>query len=164
MEEMPGTKKIANNIWEYSNYINNCLLSLARKGINNKNGCLFMDSLSHKQGIMLLAVKELNAINPNGSSLKELARHLGITEPSASVMVNTLVKKGVLRRLTSDSDRREVKIKLTETVGEFFFNMDQAIYRQIMNIADIYGEELLLKWQDLLQQLRVALDALKKDG
>ena len=161
MREGIAMQNIAKNIWESSIFINNYLLNLARKGLASEGSCLTLDSLSHKQGIMVLAVKELNTIHSNGSSLKELARHLGITEPSASVMVNSLVKKGFLKRLTSDIDRREVKIQLTETVDDHFSNIDQAIYQQIISIGDVYGKELLLQWNDLLQQLRPALTSLK---
>lgn len=157
MGEITDMNQIAGTIWETGNYINNCLLSLARRDIA-EDSCL-LDTLSSKQGKMVLAVKELNALHPGGCSLKKLARHLGISEPSASVMVNALVKREVLQRLTSDSDRREVKIQLTDRLAVYFANIDRAIYRNIINIGELHGRELLIKWQDLLRELARILDS-----
>lgn len=164
MEGCQAMKNIAENIRESNEYITNCLSSLVRKEIAGEDSSLLLDSLSTKQFIMVKAVKELAAMHPDGSSLKELARRLGITEPSASVMVTALVRKGILKRLPSDSDRRGVNIQLTPTVVDHFAALDQALCRRIMSIADVCSEELLLQWRDLLQQLRLALASLAADG
>lgn len=49
-----------------------------------------------------------------GSSLAELAEHLGLTPPSASALVDGLVTKGVLLRVESPGDRRRVELRLSD--------------------------------------------------
>ncbi len=152
-------KEVAKNIWHSSERINIRLLNLAQQQITHEQGDDLMDALSSKQFRMVRAVKELSSnMYPEGSSLKELARYQGISEPSASVMVNTLVKKGVLIRHIPESDRRAVKIQLAEEVTKHFEAIDQALYRNIAAIAETCGNELLLQWQHILQQVSQILD------
>ena len=49
----------------------------------------------------------------NGRSISELAEDLNITNPSATVSVNKLAKKGFVQKVTSENDRRVVQVYLT---------------------------------------------------
>jgi len=48
-----------------------------------------------------------------GSSLSDVAEHLGLTAPSTSVMVDGLVSRGLVARQTHSGDRRRVTLALT---------------------------------------------------
>jgi DNA-binding MarR family transcriptional regulator len=48
-----------------------------------------------------------------GSSLSDVAVHLGLTAPSTSVMVNGLVSRDLVARRTDPTDRRRVTLALT---------------------------------------------------
>jgi len=52
--------------------------------------------------------------NPD-SSLSDLAEHLGLTLPSASKLVDGLVKQKLLTRKESAEDRRRLTLMLTQT-------------------------------------------------
>ena len=69
-------------------------------------------------------VKSLNCSIPQGElikhlsehesmSLSDIARHLGITKPSASVMIDGMENRGLVRRETPKEDRRSTLITLT---------------------------------------------------
>jgi DNA-binding MarR family transcriptional regulator len=47
------------------------------------------------------------------ASMKEVAKFLGITPPSATVLVNRLVKTGELKRVLDSNDRRTVNVAAT---------------------------------------------------
>ncbi|HUJ74042.1 MAG TPA: MarR family transcriptional regulator [bacterium] len=49
----------------------------------------------------------------DGSSLREVACHLGLTPPSASKMVDVLERRALLRRRASSQDRRRITLALT---------------------------------------------------
>lgn len=49
-----------------------------------------------------------------GVSLSNVADHMGLTLPTVSKMIDTLVKRGLVLRETSDNDRRFIALKLTE--------------------------------------------------
>ncbi len=56
-------------------------------------------------------------------SMKSLAAHLRITPPSASALVDGLVTKGFLERVSSSRDRRTVSIKLTPKSHKLFTSL-----------------------------------------
>jgi len=49
-----------------------------------------------------------------GTSLSTVARHVGIADATASVMVSRLVERGLVSRTSDPSERRRVMLKLTE--------------------------------------------------
>lgn len=50
--------------------------------------------------------------NP-GSSLSSVAEHLGIARPTASALVDRLVRRGLIHRDTDPSERRRTRLTLT---------------------------------------------------
>jgi DNA-binding MarR family transcriptional regulator len=50
----------------------------------------------------------------SGCSLRALAVHLGVTAPTCSVLVDRLVRRGVVSRSQSQTSRREVALRLTQ--------------------------------------------------
>jgi DNA-binding MarR family transcriptional regulator len=64
----------------------------------------------------------------DGSSLSDLAWHLGLTSPSASVMVNGLVGRGLVARQAHPVDRRRVTLALTP-VGQAAMESARAMTR-----------------------------------
>ena len=61
--------------------------------------------------------------NP-GTSLVDIANHLGLTPPSTSKMVDGLLGRNLLSRQNCESDRRRIAMKLTEKGEE---SLDYAI-------------------------------------
>ena len=62
--------------------------------------------------------------NPD-ASLSDLANHLGLTLPSVSKLVDGLVKKGLISRQESTTDRRRLMLVLTQS-GESIINSARA--------------------------------------
>ena len=48
-----------------------------------------------------------------GASLSEVAEHMGLTPPSVCKMIDGLVSRGLVQRVTSPDDRRRVELALT---------------------------------------------------
>lgn len=64
--------------------------------------------------LSMLHIGTLHYIAEQGSPLMtEVARHLYITRPSATSLINALVRSGHLQRLADSRDRRAVRLKLT---------------------------------------------------
>jgi len=51
--------------------------------------------------------------NNAGASLSQVAEHVGLSMPAMSRLVDGLVKRGLLARDSSESDRRKVTLRLT---------------------------------------------------
>ena len=65
----------------------------------------------------------------SGVKLKSLAEALDITPAAASEMVETLVGKGVLTRVSSSLDRRSVSIQLGDKLQKRFKNREESFDR-----------------------------------
>ena len=75
---------------------------------------LFM-RLSITQARMVRTIVSMTRDNPDGIPLKGLAERLDLSSSAVSVMVDNLVRKGILERLPSPRDRRMVLIRLGES-------------------------------------------------
>ncbi len=54
-------------------------------------------------------------VNRNeGSSLWEVAHHMGLTSPTASRLVDGLIERGLMARVINPDDRRRVKLAVTD--------------------------------------------------
>ncbi len=63
----------------------------------------------------MLQLKVLNFISERTSPpMKDVAQHFGITPPTATVIINRLVKTGQLQRVLDVHDRRIVRLSITE--------------------------------------------------
>lgn len=71
-----------------------------------------------------------------GSSLSEVADHLGVTRATASSMTDRLVQRGLVDRAEDPEERRHVMLKLTATGQEQLEQMRQ-ITR--LKIAELLG-------------------------
>ena len=75
-------------------------------------------SLSHLEVLRCVAEKG----NP---SLKDLARALHVAPPTASVLVEALVRKGLITRTASERDRRTVRIAMTPKAHKLFASLHE---------------------------------------
>lgn len=64
-----------------------------------------------------------------GSSLSEVAEHLGVTRATASTMVDRLVQRDLVQRAEDPEERRHIKLNLTAEGGDRLEQM-RAITRQ----------------------------------
>ena len=86
-------------------------------------------SLSHLEVLKIVAEKG----NP---SLKDVARGLRITSPSASVLVEALVRNKLVTRDASASDRRTVRIGLTPKANQLFVSLHEkkfSIFKKMLS-------------------------------
>lgn len=87
------------------------------------------DSLSIPQ------LRSLSFINRNpGTSLSEVAEHLGVTCATASTTIERLVQRHLVQRTDNPQERRRVVLNLTEE-GKLLFTQSQA--KTSAHIADI---------------------------
>jgi len=90
-----------------------------------------------------------------GSSLSDLADHLGLTPPSTSSLVDGLVERGLVSRRERETDRRRVSLSLTES-GQALFDQARSGAQQRFSelFAGLSPEECA--------QLTAALNSLEK--
>ncbi len=65
--------------------------------------------------------------NQAGSAMKDIANYLHITPPSATSLVNLLITKGFVQRVTSETDRRTIRLQITKAGLELLKNNLQRV-------------------------------------
>ena len=100
-------------------------------------------SLTMSQQRLLREVALLTEPGSPGISLKSLADELNLSSSAVSVMVEIMVQKKFLERQSSEVDRRQVLIRLSDAAWEAieFFDAESC---RILDIVDA-GEMALLK-------------------
>jgi len=118
-------------------------------------------NLTIRQCIMVKEMSMLAATNPEGVTLKEIAARLELTPGTVSELVETLVQRGILRRETDSTDRRKVKICLSD---EYYHKLEEGLDRMstlaMKALNSIAGKEreilmtILCKVQNKLNNIK----------
>ncbi|MGX7014064.1 fatty acid biosynthesis transcriptional regulator FabT [Vagococcus silagei] len=85
-----------------------------------------------------LSIKEMHTIEAIGmggnKTSSEVAKDLSITVGTLTVAINNLVKKGYVDRVRSETDRRVVRLKLTDR-GRLFYRAHQDFHKRMVEAA-----------------------------
>jgi DNA-binding MarR family transcriptional regulator len=90
-------------------------------------------------------------------NLNELAKRLGVSAPSASVMVDRLVEKQVLTREADPQDRRRVQLRVHPKAEEDMKVMHQRFFEGFDHIARQMGNDTIDHWYAVMEQLDILL-------
>jgi DNA-binding MarR family transcriptional regulator len=153
--------EISRSIWQETEEVLELLRSQSSSVVHKhkKAGLLWLDELTETQSNTVIAVRQLCDETPEGITLKKLAETMGVTPAAASVMVDLLVKKKMLKRTKSKNDRRAVFIRLTPDTAGLFDISDQTLLQAFMSLQESLGPEPLLDWH---KTLTLATTALRK--
>ncbi len=85
--------------------------------------------------VSMLHFKIMSFVGERGpTTMKDVAGFLGVTAPSATVLVNRLTKSGELARVKSPKDRRSVSVKLTASGRKSVARDRQALVGRMSSI------------------------------
>ena len=96
-------------------------------------------------------------------SLKEIAEATRVSAPSASAMVDRLVDIGVVTRVPSTTDRREVRIALSSDGKATVDAMEGQLLQAILDILEKLGTENARQWCEVYGKIQDILDAEKEE-
>ncbi|MEE0955972.1 MAG: MarR family transcriptional regulator [Eubacterium sp.] len=74
-------------------------------------------------------------------SINEFANVIGISSPNATYKVNSLIRKGYLEKIQSDSDKREFYLKETAKYLELYHQPSGYLYRMLRGMQQSLGRE-----------------------
>ncbi len=108
-----------------------------------------------------LSITQLNAVKTLWDSgeltMSELADRLGVSPPSASVMVDRLVEKGIFCREHSTTDRRKVVVRVSPEAEKIAEEITSLIFQFFVDLVEQIGIENAQKWCDVLTRVKAAL-------
>lgn len=90
-------------------------------------------------------------------TMSELADQMAVSPPSASVMVDRLVEKGLLSREHSTKDRRKVVVRITPEAVQKAEVIESRIMALFVELVDQIGPETTQKWCDVLKRVKSVL-------
>lgn len=107
----------------------------------------------------------MGAIHEVGQvSIKELAGLMGVSAPSASVMVDRLVELGAVTREHSRHDRREVCVNLSAEGLRVVEELLEAVHQSIVEIMEGIGPEMTAQWCEVYGRIHEILDEVDGAG
>lgn len=115
-----------------------------------------VQGLSVRQGSAIAQLKLLTEENPQGISLKTLAKRMQMTVPATSLLVETMVGKGFFERTPNPEDRRAVCIRLSEKGWQIFRDVYAHFYEEIDSRATEVTAEEMETLQRVVRKLRAA--------
>jgi len=74
-------------------------------------------------------------------TIGEFANFIHISLPNATYRVNALVKKGYVHKIQSDSDRREVRLRLSERFYHYYNISNDYIHRILSQMKERMSNE-----------------------
>jgi len=95
------------------------------------------------------------------SSLSTLAEHLGLTRPTASKMVDALVSRNLVVRESSSTDRRAIRLMLTERGSAIF---DAALESAQSQLAKRLSALSASELRQVTRAIKVLRNAFLVDG
>ena len=149
----------AKSIWQLTEDVLELLRSGSRAAVHEhkRPDVPWLDELTETQGNTVITIRQLCETSPDGVTLKKLAEALGVTAAAASVMVDLLAKKKMLKRTRSRKDRRAILIRLTPEVAELFETSETTLLRTFACLERTMGVDTLRDWQRILMTANAAL-------
>ena len=95
----------------------------------------------------------------DGPSLKLFAETMGISQPNATYKVNTLMEKGYVEKLLSETDRRETRIYTTRKAKKIIQDVDSNPEMMEQQLRSRFTEQQL---QTASEVFRVVLELMDR--
>jgi DNA-binding MarR family transcriptional regulator len=91
-------------------------------------------------------------------SMTELAERLDVSPPSASALVDRLVRKGYLARRHSEEDRRKVIVEVAPRALPGIEQFHAVMHRAFFDLSRRIGPETMRQWHEVMLKIRAILD------
>lgn len=88
-----------------------------------------------------------------GITMKEIANALRVTSPSATALVDRLVKLGYVSRQSDDTNRRLVRLKLTDTGTDMLRQKSEERRKVFAEIFGVLSEDEMTTLSTILRKL-----------
>ena len=95
----------------------------------------------------------------NEPTVTQLADTLGISQPNATYKVNNLSAKGYVSRTSSEGDRRECRLQVSEKFHNYYDTSDSFLETALSELRDKYSEKELKLFENMLRSLNEAVES-----
>lgn len=107
------------------------------------------------------ALESLDALNQ--PTIGKFASFIGISQPNASYKVQTLIKKGYIKRIHSEVDKRECMLALTDEYVNLNRDFNEQISNAVQNAISEFSNDEIELLDKMLEKVNKELDKLLAD-
>ncbi len=84
-------------------------------------------------------------------TVNEFASFIQISQPNAAYKVNNLIKKGYLRKIQSEEDKREFHLEVTQKYVDYYNISNQYVHQVLSRLRKRFPDEDLEKLSEILE-------------
>lgn len=113
------------------------------KLIRAREEIVFVDKRTHFNKTELRLISEVAGAKAEGKRVisMQLAKRLGITRSAVSQIVNRLEKNGVVKRVSSNQDKKIAYIELSDSILDTYGEDIENSKRFVGTLVEAFGEE-----------------------
>lgn len=112
----------------------------------------FNQNIDVKEGLSAIEVICVETIYAMGNpTINEFASFAQLSPPNAAYKINSLVKKGYVKKVRSDKDKREYHLEVTEKYMENYGVTYDYIATVMQRIRDRFSEEEVEQFENYLK-------------
>ncbi len=115
----------------------------------------FQDREATLTTVELFSVETIHALGR--PTVNEFATYMNISSPNAAYKVNSLIKKGYIRKIQSQEDRREYHLEITEKYLKYYNVSSGYMDMVIKRIQERFSPE---EYEKLTEMLAIICDEL----
>lgn len=121
------------------------------------------ESCKNLKDLSLAQLHLIMNIRKQGSmTITQIAHAMGVSPPSASVMVDRLVDKGLLVRRQNAQDRRKVEVQISPEAIQTSHEIENSILEFFAGMVKKLGPEISRKWCEVLEKVKTVLETEQK--
>jgi len=94
-------------------------------------------------------------------TVSDFANYLNISVPNANYKINSLVNKGYIVRQTSEIDRREQHLVVTEKFLKYYGLNDKVISQLMKSIRENFSQDEVDAYVDMLKRVITLMEQIK---
>lgn len=102
--------------------------------------------------MLLFRLKHLEENYPEGISVSELSDNMSIKPPSVTSVITVLERNNMVTRCMDLSDRRKIRIKLTDAGNQFIENNQKRLFIGVKGLVEHLGPEKSKMLADLINE------------
>jgi DNA-binding MarR family transcriptional regulator len=122
----------------------------------------FVKGFTNESDLINSHMQIMGFIKMNGSiSMKEISYFLGISAPNLTVLVEKIVDKGYIERVSSHLDRRIIKLVLTDKGESFLEEQKIIMIKQLEAKMAVLSQEDKTIFLDSIKNIRQILSKIK---
>lgn len=120
--------------------------------------------LKPSEVFVLYCIKQNVTEDAPGIKISEISSILKVTSPTVTQLINTLEANGFVERSTDQSDRRAVRIKLTEKGEAVLRKASESFTSSFNGLVEYLGDEKSNELAELMTKVLTYFSEIKKES